>query len=84
MPNPASADSRVEFTLTEAQQVDVGVYDVAGRRVRSLGSAFRAAGAQLSSWDGRDDAGRQTPSGVYFFRLNGANQVLSARVVRIR
>lgn len=84
VPNPAGAESRLDYTLAEAQNVDIGVYDVAGRRVRNLGGGSRAQGQHQVSWDGRDDRGRETPSGVYFFRLNTASQTLTSRVVRVR
>ena len=84
IPNPASAESRVAFTLSQAQHVDLAVYDVAGRRVRSLDSSVRAAGEHVASWDGRDDHGREVASGVYFYGLRSAGQVVTSRIVRIR
>jgi hypothetical protein len=84
IPNPASADSRVEFTLSQAQHVDLAVYDVAGRRVRSLDATVRAAGEHVASWDGRDDHGREVASGVYFYGLRSAGQLVTSRIVRIR
>jgi len=84
IPNPASSESRVAFTLSQAQSIDVAVYDVAGRRVRSLDSGVRAMGDHVASWDGRDDDGREVSSGVYFLRLKSASQVLASRVVRVR
>jgi hypothetical protein len=56
------------------------VHDVAGRRLAAL---HPAAGARSVRWDGRDEAGRALPAGVYFVRLAGADTE-AARVVRIR
>jgi hypothetical protein len=84
IPNPAGAESRLDYTLAEARHVDIAVYDVAGRRVRVLESGLRAAGQHFATWDGRAADGSQAPSGVYFFRLRSAETVLSSRVVRLR
>lgn len=84
VPNPSSGESRVEYDLAAPDQVDIGVYDVAGHRVRELEAGVRGAGAHVTSWDGREDNGSQAPSGVYFFRLKDEAHVLSARVVRVR
>ena len=84
VPNPAGSETHVDYTLSQAQHVDVTVYDVAGRRVRILDSGIRAAGQHVATWDGRAEDGSQAPSGVYFFRLHSAGTVLSSRIVRLR
>jgi hypothetical protein len=83
-PNPSSGVSSVEFVLDSEQVVQLDVFDVAGRRVRSLESGLRTAGAHRVTWDGRRDNGNSSPSGVYFFRLKSGNHVLTSRVVRVR
>ena len=54
----------------------VEVFDVAGRRVRIL-----AGEAEPTSWDGRDDGGRDLPPGVYFLRGTGGSE--ARRVVKL-
>ena len=46
------------------------VYDLQGRKVRTLVSGERAAGRHEVEWDGRNDASRQVASGVYLLRLS--------------
>ncbi len=56
------------ITSTSARAV---VYDAAGRSVKDLGSHQVSGNATLQfRWDGKDDAGRQLPSGVYFLRVS--------------
>jgi flagellar hook assembly protein FlgD len=59
------------------------VYDSAGRLVRAREIAFRAPGSLSLFWDGRDDAGRRVPAGIYFARLALADQVFSKRLVAL-
>jgi hypothetical protein len=84
IPNPASAQSRLDYTLAETGQVDIAVYDVAGHRIRNIESGVRSAGPHSTRWDGRTDNGFPAASGIYFFRLQSGNQSLVARVVRVR
>src|SRR6185436_10202965 len=60
--------STVRLGIAHAGRVQVNVYDVAGRRVRTLADRVFPAGEQVLQWDGTDDAGRAVGRGVYFVR----------------
>lgn len=68
-PNPFNPRTVITFTLTRPQTVALTVQDLAGRSVRTLLRGARDAGRHAVAWDGRDDRGRQAPSGVYLVRL---------------
>jgi hypothetical protein len=68
-PNPFSPETQIEFSLPLAGSVELKIYAVSGRLVRTLVKARRGAGLHSASWDGRDDAGRKVSSGVYFYNL---------------
>lgn len=68
-PNPFSPETRIEFDLPRAGRVELKVYAVRGRLVRTLVEDRRAAGSHSVRWDGRDEAGRKVASGVYFYNL---------------
>jgi hypothetical protein len=68
-PNPFRAATRLGYAVEADGPVDVAVFGVSGRRVRSLVSEHQAAGQYAVEWDGRDDAGHAVASGVYFYRL---------------
>lgn len=71
-PNPARGGSTdIEFDLAADERVELAIYDVTGRAVRSLAKAKYAAGAHTVHWDGRDSAGRQVAPGIYLARLKG-------------
>ena len=57
------------FTLPDRRQVEVGLFDLGGRRLAVLDHGFREAGGHTLRWDGRDGAGRSLPGGVYLLRL---------------
>ena len=65
-PNPFNPRVTLEYTVAAAGPLQLVVYDVRGRRVRTLLDRPVAAAPGRVEWDGRDDAGRQAPSGAYF------------------
>jgi hypothetical protein len=83
-PTPSSSETSLSFTLAEPMRVDLAVYDVGGRHVRSLLAADLPAGAHSASWDGKSDAGERVASGVYFVRLSGPRDSATRRIVRVR
>ena len=83
-PNPFNPSTTLEFTLPEAARVDLDVYDVSGRRVRTLFSGPARPGTVAVRWDGLDGKGRAVASGTYFARLRVGTdvQVRSMTLVR--
>ena len=83
-PRPFGEQCRLSFALPNAQNAKLAIYDVSGRRVRTLVRGALPAGLHSRIWDGRDESGHETASGVYFARLEAKSGVLSTRVVRLR
>ena len=79
-PNPARRVN-VNFTLPHAADVQLGVYDVSGRRVALLASGNLSAGFYQKVWNGLDDNGSRVHSGVYFYRLRAGSEVRTSTVV---
>ena len=68
-PNPFNPTTTIGFALATEAVVDLSVYDITGRRVATLASGSFPAGDHAVVWDGRDESGRETASGIYFYRL---------------
>jgi hypothetical protein len=68
-PNPFSESTRITFTLSQRSHVTVGVYDIMGRRVKTLLDRPLSGGSHEVRWDGRGDDGHKMSSGVYLYRL---------------
>jgi agmatine/peptidylarginine deiminase len=71
-PNPFREETSFSFSLAYPDRVELVVFDTRGRRVRTLIDGVRPAGDHEIRWDGRDDAGRSLPAGVYRYRLRAA------------
>lgn len=68
-PNPGRGP--VEFVLRTpvAGHAALSIHDLGGRRVKQVFEGDLPAGTHRAAWAGRDDAGKRTPPGVYFYRF---------------
>jgi flagellar hook assembly protein FlgD len=68
-PNPFNPETFIEFEIPGSSLVTIKVYNVLGREVRTLVHSDFQAGRHRIRWDGRDDGGRQSASGLYLVRM---------------
>ena len=84
-PNPFNPELMVVFSLPTSSDVDCRIYDLAGREVRTLlEKSPWDAGIHEIKWDGRDDLGRSSASGIYFVRLNASTERLTRKVTLLK
>lgn len=85
MPNPFHGSTRLAFTIADAAGADVemGVFDVAGRRVASLARGRLGAGAHVVQWDGRGLDGARARAGIYFVRGRIGQAEISTSVMKV-
>jgi flagellar hook assembly protein FlgD len=84
VPNPFSTETLVSFTLPQRTEVTLAVYDVAGRRVATIFSGEKDAGAHDVQWNGLGDNGRLVSAGIYFCRIQAGKQSLTRKMLVIR
>ncbi len=83
-PNPFNPRTTVVFATHRPGSVRVAVFDAAGRHVRTLADGHLAADTHELAWDGRDAAGADMPTGVYFVRAAGDGVSLTKKMVLLR
>lgn len=84
-PNPFNPRTNIRFELDRRTGVRLAIFDLAGRRVRTLlGGGQLSAGRHDVAWTGDDDRGRSLPSGVYLLRLEAGQRTESSRVTLLR
>jgi hypothetical protein len=85
VPNPANPMTTITFELKEAARVEAAVFDLSGRRVKSLiNGEFRSAGQVAIPWQGVDDRGSAVASGTYLVRVIAGQEVSTTRVSLVR
>ncbi|MFN8586690.1 MAG: S8 family serine peptidase [Candidatus Eisenbacteria bacterium] len=80
-PNPSHGGAQLRFTSSVGQRAHLALYDIGGRRVRTLHDGWLGAGPQAFDWDGADAGGRAVASGIYFARLITPAGTRSIRMV---
>jgi hypothetical protein len=83
-PNPFRTASEIRYTLPTAERVSLTVYDVRGRRVRTVIDENVPAGDHTARWDGADENGRRVAAGVYLYRIEAGDWQETKRVVVLR
>jgi hypothetical protein len=83
-PSPFHSETEIRYVIREATRARLVLFSVGGRVVRTLVDEWQDAGERNVTWDGRDDAGRPVPAGVYYYSLETARVVRRGRVVLAR
>ncbi len=83
-PNPATNGTAISFQLAGRSKASLTVYDVAGRKVRTLLRGELQSGRHSIRWDGKNETGAAVGSGVYFVSLNAGGAAQRLRLVVVR
>ncbi len=80
-PNPFGALTTISYQLSASSTVQLTIFDISGRRVRSLVNDQQAGGDHSVIWNGTDDDGRNAPAGMYFCVLSAGEHFEVEKIV---
>lgn len=83
-PNPFNPITTIRFTLPVNSPVTLKVFDITGREVQTIVSSTMVAGTHEVRWNGRNSAGLQVASGVYLYRLEAGDHIMTRRMVLLK
>jgi endonuclease I len=83
-PNPFNPSTTVFFDLATGGTVTIEIFDVSGRRVKTLFHGFLDTGSYKTFWDGKSSTGRAASSGTYIYQLNFGSGQLNKRMLLIK
>jgi fibronectin type 3 domain-containing protein len=84
VPNPFNPSTTIQYDLPQAVEARLEIFDILGRRVRTLVHQHQPAGHYAVIWDARDDRGAQVSSGVFIYQLSAEKFVQSRRLLLLR
>jgi fibronectin type 3 domain-containing protein len=84
VPNPFNPSTMIQYDLPQAVDITLEIFDMLGRRVRTLVNQHQQAGRYSAVWDGRNDNGQTVSSGVFIYQLYAGKFVQSRRMVLVR
>ena len=83
-PNPFNPSTEISYTLPSACHVEVCVYNVLGRKVKTLVDEEQAAGQNSVTWNGTDQEGNKVTSGVYFYRIQAGDLTETEKMILMK
>ncbi len=83
-PNPFNPVTIIRYTLRQPGQVQLKVFTMTGRLIKTLEYGFNSSGQQQIQWNGVDDSGKPVPSGVYIYELEFADYRDSQKMLLVR
>ena len=86
-PNPFNPKTRIHYTVPTGvglAAVDLRIYDIAGRLVRSLERSNRPAGSYYVDWDGADNGGTISSAGIYLLRIRAGEWSATEKLILVK
>ena len=83
-PNPFNPNTTLNFSLKQAGDVTLEIYNILGQKINTLVEGNLDAGHHSVVWNGKNDAGINVSSGVYFYKLTAANYSKSRQMTLIK
>jgi hypothetical protein len=79
-PNPFNPSTVILYALPKNTHVKLAIYDLLGAKIRTLVDGVETTGFKQVTWDATNDAGERVPSGVYLYRLEAGEFVMTKRL----
>ena len=82
VPNPFKNLTSLQFDLQKQEAVTIGIYDFRGSKIKSLLSQTKLAqGKHHIIWDATNDQGTKVEPGIYFYKLETDNEMITGKIL---
>jgi len=83
-PNPFNPDTNIAYSIKEACKITLEVYNIKGQLVKTLIDEVKEAGDYSISWNGKDNTGKITASGVYVYKMNAGKYSSTKKMILMK
>ncbi len=83
-PNPSNGSVFIKYTIAKQSNVDLRIFDILGKEVKTLVHEIRLKGNYFAYWDGKDNFGRAVASGVYLYSLITKDEIITDKLVWLK
>ena len=83
-PNPFNPFTTLQYNLPENSMVNVTVYDMLGRHVKTLVNQDQVAGYKSVVWDATNDYGKPVSAGIYLYQIHVDNYIQTKKMVLLK
>ena len=83
-PNPFNPTTQIRYDLPEESYVNINIYDLMGRRIKSLINMHQDPGYRLIHWDATNDFGQPVSAGMYIYRIQAGQFRQTRKMVLLK
>ena len=83
-PNPFNATTLIQFSLENTEEANLSIYDILGRKIKTLHSGILSAGQHSFIWNGTNQDDNTVASGIYFYKLESPSGSYSKQMVLLK
>ncbi len=83
-PNPFNPSTQIRYALPEESMVTITIYDLMGRKVRTLVNDVQSAGYRTAMWNATNDMGRAVSAGMYIYTIQAGDFVMNRKMVLMK
>ncbi len=83
-PNPFNTQTTIQYQISEPGKVSLKIFDILGRRVKTLVDIEKSAGYYSINWDSKNDNGSDVTSGIYIYELKSHNFCQRKKLILVK
>jgi len=83
-PNPFNNFTTIKYQIPKTNHISINIFDLKGNLVRKLVNRVQNAGLYETSWDAKNDFGDLQSSGIYIYKIQTLDYILSRKLVLIK
>ena len=80
-PNPFTNETKISFRVASFTHVILSVYNTSGQKIKTLADANYDAGYYTINWNGKDNAEKTLPAGIYLYQIQAGNFVQAKKII---
>ena len=83
-PNPFNPVTALLYDLPDQTHVNITIYDMLGRQVKTLMDQTQDAGYRSVIWDATNDYGKPVSAGIYLYQIQAGNFMRTKKMVLLK
>jgi len=83
-PNPFNPSTQIQYSLPSESRVVISIYDLTGRKVRTLVNEVQSAGHRSVMWNATNEIGRQVSAGMYIYSIQAGDFIQNRKMVLMK
>ena len=83
-PNPFNPTTQIRYDLPKNEFVDIIIYDLMGRKIKSLFNTYQNAGYRSVNWNGGNDSGQPVSAGMYIYTIQAGEFRQARKMVLLK